>query len=87
MSVDSPKSVPNVENLLTELENKTKTKTSQVWYRRLGAYLVNTTAVRIMSESLIRKFTIMSVLMYTFTMVAYFGSAYYASNLPGKKLV
>ena len=47
--------------------------------------LKNTTAVKMVSDQLIRKFTLLTVWMYTFTMIAYYGSAYYASNLPGNK--
>ena len=33
-----------------------------------------------------QKFTFLSISMYTVTMIAYFGSAYYASQLPGTKV-
>ena len=55
------------------------------WYHGMQDKLMNTTAVKMVSDHLIRKFTLLSVWMYTCTMIAYYGSAYYASNLPGNK--
>ena len=42
-----------------------------------------TTLGKMVQGRLIRKFTLLSVFMYAFTMMAYFGTAYYATRLPG----
>ena len=66
---------------------KLRLLSSRKWYHNFQYKLMNTTAVKMLSDHLIRKFTLTSVWMYTFTMVAYYGSAYYASNLPGNKKI
>ena len=45
--------------------------------------LKRTSMGRLMRASLIRKFTLLSVIMYACSMMAYFGTAYYAAYLPG----